>query len=177
MSEGRGATVWLTGLPASGKSTIGSALARTLVEGGRPAYLLDGDDLRRGLSADLGFASSDRAEHIRRVGHVARLFADAGLVAVVAVIAPLAEARANARAMHEAAGLGFTEVHVHASVEECARRDPKGLYAKARAGKIHGLTGVDAPYEAPESPELRIDTEHTGVEDAVIRIAALVGRA
>jgi bifunctional enzyme CysN/CysC len=167
-----GTTVWLTGLPASGKTTIGSALVRALVEDGRPAYLLDGDELRRGLSSDLGFAPADRAEHIRRAGHVARLFADAGLVAVVGLISPLAEARARVRAEHYAAGVPFTEVHVHASPEECARRDPKGLYAKARTGELEGFTGVDAPYEAPTDPDLRIDTEHTRVQDAVAEILA-----
>ncbi len=170
----RGATVWLTGLPASGKSTIAVALERALVDAGRTAYLLDGDDIRRGLSDDLGFAPGDRAENIRRVGQVARLFADAGMVAVVSLVSPLAADRAVARKLHEAAGLTLLEVHVNTSAEECARRDPKGLYAKARAGEIKNFTGVDAPYEAPESPALRIDTAEQDVAQAVAKIVELL---
>ena len=170
----RGATVWLTGLPASGKSTIAVALERTLVEAGRTAYLLDGDNIRHGLSDDLGFAPGDRAENIRRVGQVARLFADAGVVAVVSLVSPLAEDRAVARRLHEAAGLTLLEIHVNTSAEECARRDPKGLYAKAKAGEIKDFTGVDAPYEAPEDPALRVDTAEDDVDEAVAKIVGLL---
>jgi bifunctional enzyme CysN/CysC len=165
-----GGTVWLTGLPASGKSTIAVALERALVARGQGAYLLDGDNIRHGLSDDLGFAPGDRAENVRRVGQVARLFADAGVVAVVSLVSPLRSDREVPRLLHDAAELPFIEVHVDTSVEECARRDPKGLYARARAGEIKGFTGVDAPYEAPESPELRLDTAEVDISAAVALI-------
>jgi bifunctional enzyme CysN/CysC len=162
-----GATVWLTGLPASGKSTIAAALERRLVDRDRPAYLLDGDNVRHGLSDDLGFSPGDRAEHIRRVGHVARLMADAGVVAVVSLVSPLRRDREVARQLHEAAGLAFVEVHVDTPLEECERRDPKGLYARARAGDLPGFTGIGAPYEPPADPELRLSTTDVGVDEAV----------
>jgi bifunctional enzyme CysN/CysC len=170
----QGATVWLTGLPASGKSTIAVALERALVESGQPAYLLDGDNIRYGLSDDLGFAPGDRAEHIRRVAHVARLLADSGTVAVVSLVSPMAADRDDARALHAAAGLSFVEVHVDTTADECARRDPKGLYARARAGEIKGFTGVDAPYEAPAAPELHVPTSDVDVDDAVEKIVGLL---
>jgi len=173
----RGATVWLTGLPASGKSTIAVALERQLVDAGRAAYLLDGDNIRHGLSDDLGFAPGDRAENVRRVGQVARLFADAGVVAVVSLVSPLRSDREVPRRLHEAAELPFIEVHVDTDVEECARRDPKGLYARARAGEVKGFTGVDAPYEPPERPEVRLDTETVEVSEAVERILAALPAA
>ena len=159
----RGATVLLTGLPASGKSTIAVELERRLVDSGQSAYLLDGDNIRHGLSEDLGFSPGDRSEHIRRVGQVARLMADSGTIALVSLISPLAPDRAHLRKAHEQANLPFVEVFVDTPVEECERRDPKGLYARARAGEIRGFTGVDAPYEPPEHPELRVDTSTTGV--------------
>jgi bifunctional enzyme CysN/CysC len=166
----RGATVLLTGLPASGKSTIAVELERYLVGSGQSAYLLDGDNIRHGLSEDLGFSRGDRSEHIRRVGQVARLMADGGTIALVSLISPLAADRAHLRAAHEQADLPFVEVFVDTPVEECERRDPKGLYARARAGEITGFTGVDAPYEAPEHPELRVDTAITDVQQAVSQI-------
>jgi bifunctional enzyme CysN/CysC len=150
----RGATVWLTGLSGSGKSTVAVELERTLVAAGRPAYILDGDNLRHGLNADLGFTDEDRAENVRRVGEVARLLADAGVVALVPVISPFRAGRDGVRAMHEAAGVPFLEVFVDTPIELCEQRDPKGLYAKARAGEITGFTGIDSPYEAPAAPEL-----------------------
>jgi bifunctional enzyme CysN/CysC len=171
-----GATVWLTGLPASGKSTIAVALERQLVAAGQAAYLLDGDNIRHGLSDDLGFAPGDRAENVRRVGQVARLFADAGVVAVVSLVSPLRSDRVVPRQLHDAAGLPFIEVHVDTDVDECARRDPKGLYARARAGEIKGFTGVDAPYEPPERPEIHIDTATIDVSEAVERIVAALPR-
>src|SRR3954454_15699638 len=150
----RGATVWLTGLSGSGKSTVAVELERRLVDLGRPAYILDGDNLRHGLNADLGFSDEDRSENVRRVGEVARLMADAGVVALVPVISPFRAGRDGVRAMHEAAGVPFLEVYVDTPIEVCEQRDPKGLYAKARAGEITGFTGIDSPYEPPASPEL-----------------------
>jgi bifunctional enzyme CysN/CysC len=170
----RGATVLLTGLPASGKSTIAVALERRLVDSGQSAYLLDGDNIRHGLSDDLGFSPGDRAEHIRRVGQVARLMADSGTVSVVSLISPLAADREHLRKAHVQANLPFVEVFVDTPVAECARRDPKGLYARALRGEIQGFTGVDAPYEAPEHPELRVDTAATSVDDAVAQIIELL---
>ena len=151
-----GTTVWFTGLSGSGKSTVAAEVERSLVAGGRPAYLLDGDNLRHGLNADLGFSAADRTENIRRVGEVARLFADAGVVALVPVISPYRSDRGRARAIHEAVGLRFVEVFVDTPLELCESRDPKGLYARARAGEIVGFTGIDDPYEAPERPDLRL---------------------
>ncbi len=150
----QGYTVWLTGLPASGKSTVAVELERRLLAAGRPAYLLDGDNLRHGLNADLGFSATDRAENVRRVGEVARLFADAGVVAVVSLVSPYRADRDRVRASHAAAGLPFVEVFVDTPIELCEARDPKGMYARARAGKIAGFTGVDDPYEPPQAPEL-----------------------
>lgn len=147
-------TVWLTGLPASGKSSIAAELERRLVASGRPAYLLDGDNLRHGLNADLGFSAADRTENVRRAGEVAMLMADAGLVAVVSLISPYRADRDRVQAAHERAGLSFVEVFVDTPLELCEARDPKGMYAKARAGEITGFTGVDDPYEAPHTPDL-----------------------
>ncbi len=152
----RGATVWLTGLSGSGKSTVAVALEGLLVASGQPAYRLDGDNLRHGLNADLGFSADDRDENVRRAGEVALLLADAGVVALVPLISPYRAGRDRARAAHEAAGVPFVEVFVDTPIELCEQRDPKGLYAKARAGEITGFTGIDDPYEAPNTPELRL---------------------
>jgi bifunctional enzyme CysN/CysC len=149
-----GATVWFTGLSGSGKSTVATEVERALVGAGRPAYVLDGDNLRHGLNGDLGYSAGDRAENVRRAGHVARLFADAGVVALVPLISPYRADRELVRAMHAAADLPFHEVFVDTPIELCEQRDPKGLYAKARAGEITGFTGVDDPYEPPEQPAL-----------------------
>ena len=167
-----GATIWMTGLSGSGKSTIATAVEHTLVSSGRAAYMLDGDNLRHGLNAGLGFSEADRAENVRRVGEVAKLLAEAGTVAIASLVSPFKDARDQVRAAHEAAGIPFYEVHVDTSLEECEKRDPKGLYAKARAGEITDLTGVGSPYEAPTSPELRTDAE---LEIAVRQILALLG--
>jgi bifunctional enzyme CysN/CysC len=161
-----GATVWFTGLSGSGKSTVAAELTRRLVAAGASTYTLDGDNLRHGLNGDLGFSADDRAENVRRVAEVARLFADAGLVTLVPVISPYRTGREHARALHEAAGLVFLEVFVDAPLEVCEVRDPKGLYAKARAGELPGFTGVDDPYEAPERPEVVVETAATAPEDA-----------
>src|SRR5215510_7005122 len=150
-----GATVWFTGLSGSGKSTVAVAVERALVAAGRPAYLLDGDNLRHGLNADLGFTAADRSENIRRVGEVTRLFADAGVVALVPVISPYRADRDRARSIHEAAGVPFVEVFVDTPLEVCEAR-----YAKARAGEIKGFTGIDDPYEAPLHPDLRLTPDH-----------------
>ncbi len=145
-----GATVWLTGLSGSGKSTLAVEIERRLVSSGRSAYRLDGDNLRTGLSEDLGFGQAAREENCRRIAEVACLFADAGLVAIVAVISPYASSRKRARDLHEKAGLPFVEVYLSASFTECASRDAKGLYAQAAAGGIEQFTGADDPYEVPE---------------------------
>ncbi|TQK30142.1 adenylyl-sulfate kinase [Arthrobacter sp. SLBN-53] len=170
----RGATIWFTGLPASGKSTLAVAVERALVESGRVAYLLDGDNLRHGLSDDLGFSAGDRAENIRRVGHLTRLLADAGVVALASLVSPLRSDRELARTLNDAAKLPFLEVHVATPVAECERRDPKGLYARARAGELKGLTGIDAPYEPPENPDLVVDTTGADIDDLVARVIALL---
>ena len=151
-----GLTVWFTGLSGSGKSTVAVEVERRLLGAGRPAYLLDGDNLRHGLNGDLGFSAADRSENVRRVGEVARLFADAGVVALVPVISPYVADRARVREAHDVAGLRFVEVFVDTPLELCERRDPKGLYAKARAGEISGFTGIDDPYEPPSEPELTL---------------------
>jgi len=166
----RGATIWFTGLPASGKSTLAVAVERALVEAGDVAYLLDGDNIRHGLSDDLGFSAGDRAENIRRVGHLTRLFADAGVVALASLVSPLKSDREIARALSDAAKLPFVEVYLCTSVEECEKRDPKGLYAKARSGELKGLTGVDAPYEPPEDADLVLDTTGADVDDMVAKV-------
>ncbi len=167
--------MWLTGLSGSGKSTVGARLEELLVAAGRGAYLLDGDNLRHGLNGDLGFSAEDRRENIRRVGEVAALLADAGLVAVVPIISPYRESRGAVRKRCEEAGLRFVEVHVATPLEVCESRDPKGLYARARAGEISGMTGIDDPYEAPQNPDLVLSTEELGVEEAAAAVRDLLG--
>lgn len=169
-----GATVWFTGLSGSGKSTIASAVAVELTRRGVLTYTLDGDNLRHGLNADLGFGAEDRAENVRRVAEVARLFADAGIVTLVPLISPYRAGREHARALHDAAGLVFLEVFVDAPLAVCEERDPKGLYARARAGELRGLTGVDDPYEPPAAPELVIAAGDAAVEDGAAAIVGLL---
>lgn len=161
-----GATIWITGLSAAGKTTLAEAVAVALREAGGKAYVLDGDAMRQGLSRDLGFSPADRTENVRRIGEVARLMADAGLVAVVAAISPIARDRDAVRARHVDAGLPFFEVHVDTPLAACEARDPKGLYARARRGELPDFTGVDSPYERPPVPDVRVDGEGR-VEDAV----------
>jgi bifunctional enzyme CysN/CysC len=170
-----GATIWMTGLPASGKSTIAAGVEATLLEAGRSAYVLDGDNLRHGLNGDLGFSPGDRAENVRRTAEVSALLADAGVVVLVALVSPYRADREAARAAHDRRALPVLEVWVATSLEECERRDPKGLYARARAGELKGLTGVDDPYEPPESPDVVVRGDEPA-EDAVARVIAAVGR-
>ena len=172
----RGATVWFTGLPASGKSTVAAAVEAELVRAGRAAYRLDGDNLRHGVCGDLGFTAEDRDRNVRRTAEVARLFADAGVVALVSVVSPYAEARAFARELHERDGLRFIEVFVNTPIEVCVERDPKGLYARAKAGQLAGFTGVDDPYEPPVAPD--VELRCLDIELAVERVLdALDGAA
>ena len=161
----RARCLWLTGLSASGKSTVANLLERRLVGEGRHTYLMDGDNVRHGLSRDLGFTEADRVENIRRVAEVARLMVDAGLIVIVSFISPFRSERDFARSLFEPGD--FMEIFVDASVEACARRDPKGLYAKAMRGEIRNFTGVDSPYERPERPELRLDTEKLSPDECV----------
>jgi bifunctional enzyme CysN/CysC len=160
----QGATVWFTGLSGSGKSTVATACEARLIAAGRPAYVLNGD---------LGFSAADRAENVRRVGHVAALMADAGIVALVPLVSPYRADRERVREVHRAAGLPFVEVFVDTPIELCEQRDPKGLYAKARAGELKGFTGIDDPYEAPERPELVLrpdDGDPQAMADLVLRV-------
>jgi bifunctional enzyme CysN/CysC len=167
----KGATIWMTGLSGSGKSTIATAIEHTLVSSGRHAFMLDGDNLRHGLNADLGFSEEDRNENVRRVGEVAKILAESGAVAIASLVSPYRGERDRVRAIHEEAGIPFYEVFVNTSLEECERRDPKGLYAKARAGEIKDLTGVGSPYEEPLKPDLETPA---GLEEAVRQVLGLL---
>lgn len=169
-----GATVWFTGLPAAGKSTVASAVELRLVTEARHALLLDGDNLRHGLNADLGFDDRSRVENVRRTGHVARLLAEAGAVALVSLVSPYARDRRAAADLHAADGLPFLEVFVDAPLALCERRDPKGLYARARSGEVAELTGVSAPYEPPSDPDLVLRSGEETVADAVERVLAML---
>jgi adenylylsulfate kinase len=165
----KGGVLWMTGLSGSGKSTIANALAQRLYQDGHFAYVLDGDNVRHGLCGDLGFSTEDRNENVRRVAHVARLFADAGIIAIVALISPTLAQRQMAR---EIGGDNFLEVFVKADLSTCEGRDPKGLYKKARAGQIPEFTGLTSPYEAPTHAELVLNTDTLQVEAAVERLLA-----
>jgi adenylyl-sulfate kinase len=164
----RPATVWLTGLSGSGKSTIATHAERALVDAGIAAYVLDGDNIRHGLNGDLGFSPEDRTENIRRIGEVCRLFCDAGLVVLTAFISPYRADRDLVRTLHEPGS--FHEVHVDTPLEVCEARDPKGLYRRARAGEIPEFSGISAPYEPPPSPELVLPTGGADVDDCVRRL-------
>jgi adenylylsulfate kinase len=166
----RGATIWLTGLSGSGKSTIAVAAERVLVERGRLSYVLDGDNVRHGLNRNLGFSPEDRTENIRRIGEVARLFTDAGIIVFSSFISPYRNDRDEVRKLMGAGD--FIEVYVAASLETCEKRDVKGLYQKARAGEIPEFTGISAPYEEPERPELVVDTNRQTVEESVIQVVS-----
>jgi bifunctional enzyme CysN/CysC len=171
-----GGTVWFTGLSGSGKSTVAAAVELRLVTQGRPAYRLDGDNLRSGLNADLDFSRPGREENIRRVTEVACLFADAGVVALVALISPYRASRDHARSEHERLGLPFVEVHMAVPIEVCAERDPKGLYARVSSGGIPSFTGVDDPYEVPESPDLVLRPD-VNLDEAVEKVLECLGRS
>ena len=167
----RGGVLWFTGLSGSGKSTLAIEVEARLFVLGYQAYVLDGDNMRRGLNANLGFSPDDRAENIRRVGQVAALFADAGFLVISAFISPYLSDRTRARAAVEEQGANrFHEIHIDADLEECERRDPKGLYKRARSGEIADFTGISAPYEAPENPEMRIDTVAGSIDECATRI-------
>ncbi len=170
----RGATIWFTGLPAAGKSTVAAAVEERLVTQGRPALLLDGDNLRHGLNGDLGFDEDARRENVRRTAHVARLLAESGAVALVSLVSPFARDRLDAAKLHADQHLPFLEVFVHAPLALCEQRDPKGLYARARAGELAGLTGVGSPYEPPTAPDLVLRSGEESVEAAVDRVVELL---
>ena len=163
----RGATVWFTGLSGSGKSTIAVALERALYQLGKLSYRLDGDNVRLGINKNLGFSEADRTENIRRIGEVAKLFGDAGVISLSSFISPYKNDRDEVRALHEQAGLEFIEVFVDCSLAVAEKRDPKGLYKKARAGEIKNFTGIDDPYEAPTEPEIHLHTDEMTVEQEV----------
>ena len=167
-----GAVLWLTGLSGAGKSTLAMALEVQLLNLGYACYTLDGDNIRQGLNANLGFSPQDRAENIRRVGEVAALFADAGMICITAFISPYRSDRENAR--RAAQRTGFHEIHLAADLAACERRDPKGLYRQARAGQLHQFTGIDAPYEAPDSADLVLDTGQETVAASLARLVAYV---
>lgn len=169
----RSGILWFTGLSASGKTTLAFEMERILFQRGWRTFVLDGDNVRHGLCADLGFSAADRAENIRRIGEVAALFADAGVIVITAFISPYRADRQRAR---DAAGQAFHEIFIDADVATCEERDPKGLYRKARSGEISEFTGISAPYEAPESPELVIDTRKAAVDECVAQIVGYVER-
>jgi adenylylsulfate kinase len=170
----KGATLWMTGLSGSGKSTIAVALEQVLAQRGFKAYRLDGDNVRHGLNKNLGFSAEDRTENIRRIGEVSKLFADAGIIAVNSFISPYVADRDTVRALHAEAGLPYLEIFVDAPLEVAEERDPKGLYKKARAGEIKGFTGIDDPYEAPEKAELHLRTDQHDVAGCVQQVIDLL---
>ena len=172
----QGCTIWFTGLPSSGKSTAAFTLEHELVRRGYLSYVLDGDNIRHGLNKNLGFSAEDREENIRRIGEVAKLFADAGLVSMTSFISPYRKDRDRARQIHKEAGLPFVEVFVDTPIDLCEERDPKGLYKKARRGELKGFTGVDDPYEPPLAAEIVLDTRHTPEELTAQLMAYLVER-
>jgi adenylylsulfate kinase len=170
----KGCTLWMTGLSASGKSTIAVVLEQVLLQRGHHAYRLDGDNIRMGLNKNLGFSAEDRAENIRRIGEVAKLFADAGIITVTSFISPYRTDRDLVRKLHEDAKIPFFEVFVDLPIEVAEQRDPKGLYKKARAGQIKGFTGIDDPYEAPAQAELHLRTDKLSVAESVEQLLDLL---
>ncbi len=170
----KGATIWFTGLSGSGKSTIAVALEKVLQGKGHLAYRLDGDNIRLGINKNLGFTAEDRTENIRRIGEVAKLFVDAGVIALTSFISPYKADREIVRKLHEAAGMDFIEIYVEVPLAEAEKRDPKGLYKKARAGEIKNFTGISDPYEAPEAPELVLHTAEMTLMQEVEAVLALL---
>ena len=166
----KGATIWFTGLSGSGKSTIAVALERALFERGKLSYRLDGDNVRLGINKNLGFSEEDRKENIRRIGEIAKLLGDAGTISLSSFISPYKSDRDEVRRLHVAANLRFVEVFVDCPLSEAEKRDPKGLYKKARAGEIKNFTGIDDPYEAPIDPEVHLRTDELTVEEEVTAI-------
>ncbi|WP_370415529.1 adenylyl-sulfate kinase [Streptomyces fradiae] len=169
-----GATIWLTGLPSAGKTTIAYELAGRLREQGQRVEILDGDEIREFLSAGLGFTREDRHTNVQRIGFVAELLASHGVTVLVPVIAPYADSREAVRKRHAAEGTAYVEVHVATPLDVCSVRDVKGLYAKQAAGEISGLTGVDDPYEVPETPDLRIESQNQTVQESAAAVHALL---
>jgi len=163
----QGATLWFTGLSGSGKSTVAVALEDALYKRGKLAYRLDGDNIRHGINRNLGFSAEDRKENIRRIGEVAKLFVDCGVIVLTSFISPYRADRDLARALHEESGMPFIEVYVDCALEEAEKRDPKGLYKKARAGEIKNFTGIDDPYEAPEAAEIHLRTDRMTLQQEV----------
>ena len=173
----RGATLWFTGLSGSGKSTVAVELEGVLNEMGVLSYRLDGDNVRLGINRNLGFSSEDRTENIRRIGEISKLFVDTGVIALSSFISPYAADRDQVRALHEAAGMDFIEIFVDCALEEAEKRDPKGLYKKARAGEIKNFTGIDDPYQSPENPEVHLHSDkQTLNEEVEVILAELRGR-
>jgi adenylylsulfate kinase len=170
----KGATLWFTGLSGSGKSTIAVELEGMLNELGMLSYRLDGDNVRMGINKNLGFSAEDRTENIRRIGEVAKLFVDSGVIALSSFISPYRADRDQVRALHEAAGMDFIEVYVDCSLESAEARDPKGLYKKARAGEIKNFTGIDDPYEAPDAPEIHLHSDQQSLEEEVNQIFSVL---
>src|ERR1700682_4255043 len=166
----KGATIWFTGLSGSGKSTIAFTLEHALVQRGRLAYVLDGDNVRHGMNKNLGFSAADREENIRRIGEVAKLFGDLGVIAMTSFISPYRKDRDTVRALHVEGKLPFIEVFVNTPIATCEARDPKGLYKKARAGELKNFTGIDDPYEEPVKPELTIDATSTTPQQATVTL-------
>ena len=169
-----GATIWFTGLSGSGKSTVAVALEKVLHAQGRLSYRLDGDNVRLGINKNLGFSAEDRAENIRRIGEIAKLFVDTGVIALSSFVSPYRADRDLVRKLHEDAGMAFIEVYVEVPLAVAEQRDPKGLYKKARAGQIKNFTGIDDPYEAPEKPELVLHTDKMSLEQEVEALLALL---
>ncbi|ODQ80404.1 hypothetical protein BABINDRAFT_13254 [Babjeviella inositovora NRRL Y-12698] len=172
LTKQSGLTIWLTGLSASGKSTVACALEQFLLQHGINAYRLDGDNVRFGLNNDLGFSEADRNENIRRIAEVSKLFADSTTIAITSFISPYIADREKARVLHEKAGLPFVEVYVDVPIEVAEQRDPKGLYKKAREGIIKEFTGISAPYEAPKKPEIHLKNYESTVEESAQQIIA-----
>lgn len=169
-----GATVWFTGLSGSGKSTVAVALEKALHGRGKLAYRLDGDNVRLGINKNLGFSTEDRTENIRRIGEIAKLFVDAGVIVLSSFVSPYRADRDLVRKLHQDAGMAFLEVHVEVPLAVAEQRDPKGLYKKARAGQLKNFTGIDDPYEAPEKPELILHTDRMGLDQEVQAVLDLL---